>query len=93
MPDGSLLVVSMKNQRVLRRDADGTVSLHADVSDLCGGNLNDMVVSAGGHAYAGNFGFDLMAGADPQTAEPDPHRPGGQRRAWPPRGWCSPTAR
>ena len=68
MPDGSLLVVSMRNKRVLRRTPDGIVSVHADVSELCGGHLNDMVVSADGHAYAGNFGFDLMAGADPQTA-------------------------
>ena len=27
-----------------------------------------MVVSADGHAYVGNFGFDLMAGADPAPA-------------------------
>jgi sugar lactone lactonase YvrE len=68
MPDGSLLVVSMKDQRVLRRADDGSVSLYADVSDFCGGNLNDMVVSADGHAYVGNFGFDLMGGADPVPA-------------------------
>ena len=30
LPDGSLLVVSMKDQRLLRRDADGNVSVHAD---------------------------------------------------------------
>jgi sugar lactone lactonase YvrE len=66
MPDGSLLVVSMKDHRVLRRAPDGEVTVHADVSEFCGGNLNDMVVSADGRAYAGNFGFDLMAFADPQ---------------------------
>jgi sugar lactone lactonase YvrE len=68
MPDGSLLVVSMRDHRILRRAPDGTVSEHADVAEHCGGHLNDMVVSAEGHAYAGNFGFDLMAGADPATA-------------------------
>lgn len=68
MPDGSLLAVSMTDRRILRRAVDGTVSVHADVFDLCGGHLNDMVVSATGHAYAGNFGFDLMAGADPELA-------------------------
>jgi sugar lactone lactonase YvrE len=65
MPDGSLLVVSMKDQRVLRRSPEGEVSVHADVSEYCGGNLNDMVVDDEGRAYVGNFGFDLMAGADP----------------------------
>lgn len=68
MPDGSLLVVSMKDHKILRRSADGEVSVHADVSEYCGGNLNDMVVDAEGRAYVGNFGFDLMGGGDPATA-------------------------
>jgi sugar lactone lactonase YvrE len=38
------------------------------VSEYCAGHLNDMVVDRHGRAYAGNFGFDLMAFADPQTA-------------------------
>ena len=42
--------------------------MHADVSEHCGGHLNDMVVDSTGRAYAGEFGFDLMAGADPVTA-------------------------
>jgi len=65
LPDGDLLVVSMKDHRVLRRAADGTVSVHADVSHLVTGHLNDMLVDRTGRAYAGNFGFDLMAGEDP----------------------------
>ena len=68
MPDGSLLVVSMRDHRILRWSPDAGVSVHADVSEHCGGHLNDMVVDAGGRAYAGNFGFDLMAGGDPAAA-------------------------
>ncbi len=68
MPDGSLLVVSMKDHRVLRRSPEGEVSVHADVSEYCGGHLNDMVVDSDGRAYVGNFGFDLMGGADPAPA-------------------------
>jgi sugar lactone lactonase YvrE len=68
MPDGSLLVVSMRDRKILRWSADAGVSVHAEVADLCGGHLNDMVVDAGGRAYAGNFGFDLMGGGDPATA-------------------------
>jgi sugar lactone lactonase YvrE len=67
MPDGDLLVVSMRDRRILRRSADGAVSVHADVSELTGGHLNDMIVRDG-HAYAGNFGFDLMGGGMPSTA-------------------------
>jgi sugar lactone lactonase YvrE len=65
MADGSLLVVSMRDHRLLRRTPDGEVSVHADVSQHCGGHLNDMVVDGEGRAYVGNFGFDLMGGADP----------------------------
>jgi sugar lactone lactonase YvrE len=67
MPDGSLLVVSMRDHRILRWDGS-SLSLHADVSEYCGGHLNDMVVDPRGRAYAGNFGFDLMAFGDPATA-------------------------
>jgi sugar lactone lactonase YvrE len=67
MPDGSLLVVSMRDRRILRWDGSSQ-ALHADVAEYCGGHLNDMVVDARGRAYAGNFGFDLMAFADPATA-------------------------
>jgi sugar lactone lactonase YvrE len=68
LPGGDLLVVSMKDRRVLRRAADGSVSVHADVSGLTTGHLNDMVVDRQGRAYVGNFGFDLMGGGDPATA-------------------------
>lgn len=68
MPDGSLLVVSMTDHRVLRRAPDGEVSEHADLSEYCGGYANDMVVDADGRAYVGNFGFDLYGGADPVPA-------------------------
>jgi sugar lactone lactonase YvrE len=68
LPGGDLLVVSMKDRRVLRRGADGDVRVHADLSELTGGHVNDMVVDRQGRAYAGNFGFDLMGGGQPATA-------------------------
>jgi sugar lactone lactonase YvrE len=67
LPDGDLLVVSMKDRRVLRYDGS-SLTVHADVSELTGGHLNDMVVDRHGRAYAGNFGFDLMGGGHPGTA-------------------------
>ena len=68
LPDGSLLVVSMKDQRVLRRDATGEVTVHADLTAFTGSSLNDMVVDKQGRAWVGCFGFNLMAFADPQMA-------------------------
>jgi sugar lactone lactonase YvrE len=68
LPDGSLLVVSMRDHKVLRRAPDGTVSVHADIASYCGGLANDIVVDSDGHAYVGNFGFDLMAGDTPCAA-------------------------
>lgn len=59
MPDGSLLVVSMVQRKVLRRTADGTLRLHADLGHVAGFHCNDMVVDSHGRAYVGNFGFDL----------------------------------
>lgn len=68
LPDGSMLIVSMKDQRVLRRAPDGVLSTHADLGRFTDSNLNDMVVDGQGRAWIGCFGFDLMAFADPQLA-------------------------
>jgi sugar lactone lactonase YvrE len=66
LPDGSLLVVSMVDRRVLRRSASGALSVHADLAAHCDWHANDMVVAADGSAYVGNFGFDLAGGAGPK---------------------------
>lgn len=58
LPDGRLLVVSMQERRLMRLEASGLVQ-HADLSQWCGGDANDMVVDAVGRAYVGNLGFDL----------------------------------
>ena len=63
LPDGRLLVVSMRDHRILRREPDGTLVTHADLSGHVTGLANDMVVDSAGRAYVGNFGFDLMNGA------------------------------
>jgi sugar lactone lactonase YvrE len=68
MPDGSLLVVSMRDRTILRWTPEAGASVHAELSAYCGANLNDMVVDRRGRAYAGNFGFDLDEGADPSPA-------------------------
>jgi sugar lactone lactonase YvrE len=76
LPDGRLLVVSMRDQTVLRREENGDLVVHADLSAHATGNANDMHVDADGRAYVGSFGFDLMNMAPIETAsllrvEPD----------------------
>lgn len=61
MPDGSMLVVSMKKRQVLRRTRDGKMTVHADLGGIATFHCNDMVVDVTGRAYVGNFGFDLDA--------------------------------
>lgn len=68
LPDGRLLVVSMRDRRILRREPGGALVTHADLSGHATGHLNDMVVDRDGHAYVGNFGFDLMQGAPLEAA-------------------------
>jgi sugar lactone lactonase YvrE len=66
LPDGSLLVVSMRDRCVLQRSPSGALRLYADLSAHCDWHANDMVVAADGSAYVGNFGFDLAGGAEPR---------------------------
>lgn len=64
LPDGRLLVVSMRDRKILRRESDGSMVVHADLSRHSTGHLNDMVVDASGRAYVGNFGFDMTGGGE-----------------------------
>ena len=68
LPDGRLLVVSMRDRQVLRREPDGSLVTHADLGSHATGHANDMVVDGQGRAYVGNFGFDLMSGSPLETA-------------------------
>jgi sugar lactone lactonase YvrE len=60
-PDGTLLIVSMLDRRLLRLEG-GRLHVEADLSALATGPCNDMVVDAAGRAYVGNFGFDRHRG-------------------------------
>lgn len=58
-PDGSLLVVSMLDHRLLRRALGGNdLEVVAELGQIAGGPCNDMVVDRDGGAWVGNFGFD-----------------------------------
>jgi len=64
LPDGRLLVVSMVDRTVLRREPDGTLVRHGDLAPWATFHGNEMVVDSQGRAYVGNFGFDLYAFAE-----------------------------
>jgi len=64
LPDGRLLITSLLDRKILRRELDGSLVEHADLSHLAPGHLNDMLVDHVGRVWAGNFGFDLMGGAE-----------------------------
>lgn len=68
LPDGSLLIVSMLDRRIMRLNDDGSLALYADLADLARGDTNDMVVDREGRAWVGNFGFDLHGGAPARTS-------------------------
>src|SRR6218665_3052768 len=78
LPDGRLLVVSMRDRKLMRREADGRLLVHADLSALAGGHANDMAVDRHGNAYVGNFGFDLMGGGSVRSAQLARVAPDGQ---------------
>jgi sugar lactone lactonase YvrE len=70
LPDGRLLIVSGQEGRLLRRNADGELATHADLTGFAGAHWNDVVVDGRGNAYVSDVGFDLLAGerAGPGTA-------------------------
>ena len=60
LPDGSLLVVSMLDRKVLKLIPGGSEAQeYADLSGLADYHANDLVTDAEGGAYVGNFGYDL----------------------------------
>ena len=63
LPDGRMLIVSMRDRKIMLRENDASLVEYADLSKLTSGHLNDMLVDHQGNAWVGNFGFDLMGGA------------------------------
>ncbi|MBO2464355.1 SMP-30/gluconolactonase/LRE family protein [Actinomadura violacea] len=61
LPDGGLLIADSAGGRLLRREDDGTLTVHAD---LGGPGWNDIAVDGRGNAYVNRAGFDPMAGGE-----------------------------
>ena len=60
--DGRLLIVSGPEGVLLRREPDGSLVTHADLSGLSEHPWNEIVVDGRGNAYIGNIGFDFSGG-------------------------------
>ena len=60
LPDGTLLVVSMLDRKLLRVQ-DGAAVVHADLSAHSGPQSNDMVMDAAGRAYVSTIDFAAFA--------------------------------
>lgn len=69
LPDGSLIVVDMHERKLLRRQANGAMTVHADLMPWCRGLANDLLVMPNGSAYVGHLGFDFFGGESFQKAE------------------------
>ena len=67
LPDGSLLISSMARRCVMRFDGSDLL-VHADISGVAPYEINDMCVDRYGHAFIGQFGYDMRAGASPAPA-------------------------
>ncbi|WP_423066074.1 SMP-30/gluconolactonase/LRE family protein [Devosia sp. CN2-171] len=66
LPDGSLIIVSSKDRRLLRLK-EGHTTEYADLSSHATGDVNDFAVDPMGRIYVGNFGYDYDAG-EPRKA-------------------------
>ena len=62
LPDGRLLIVSASEGLLLRRERDGSLVAHADLSSLADFKWNDIVVDGRGNSYVNNTGFDFPGG-------------------------------
>ncbi|MGD0292327.1 MAG: SMP-30/gluconolactonase/LRE family protein [Terracidiphilus sp.] len=67
LPDDRMLIASMLDRKIMRRELDSSLVEHADLSSLAPWHLNDMLVDHQGRAWVGNYGFDLMGGAKVTT--------------------------
>jgi sugar lactone lactonase YvrE len=64
LPHGRLLVVSGREGLLLRREPDGSLVTHADLSGLSDRGWNEIVVDGRGNAYINGGGFDFLAGEE-----------------------------
>ena len=62
LPDGRLLIVDSAKRRLLRREPDGSLGQHADLSGVADKPWNDIVADDRGNVYVNSIGFDFPGG-------------------------------
>jgi sugar lactone lactonase YvrE len=62
LPDGRLLVVDSAQRRLLRRESDGSLAPHADLSGVSDKPWNEIVADRRGNAYVNSIGFEFPGG-------------------------------
>jgi sugar lactone lactonase YvrE len=62
LPDGRLLVVRANDGLVLRREFDGSLVTHADLTGLSDHAWNDIVVDGRGNVFVNNINFEFPGG-------------------------------
>jgi sugar lactone lactonase YvrE len=77
LASGEPIVVAMETGRLLRLGDGGVIGVHADLSALSRGSLNDMIVRSDGTAFVGDMGSRIF------TEHPDHTVPGQVLRVTP----------
>jgi sugar lactone lactonase YvrE len=77
LPDGRLLVTGSE---LLRREPDGTMVPHADLSGVADHGWNEIVVDGRGNVYLDGFAFDFLGGEAPTPGIIALVTPGGEAR-------------
>jgi sugar lactone lactonase YvrE len=62
LPDGRLLVTG---ETLLRREPDGSLVQHVDVSPVCTRGCSEIVVDGRGNIYVNSIEFDFLGGGEP----------------------------
>ena len=83
LPDGHLLVVAARDERLLRQEPDGSLVTHADLNGLAerGHPWNEIVVDGRGNTYLNNQGFDFPGASLRLERSPCSSRT-GRRTGW-----------
>lgn len=77
LPDGRLLVTG---QELLRREPDGRMVRHADMTAVADHRWNEIVVDGRGNVYLNGFDFDFLGGEEPKPGIIALVRPDGSVR-------------
>lgn len=68
MPDGTPIVASARDRKLMKIVGRDLV-VHADLSSVAAGDVNDFAIDECGRIYVGNFGYDFHGGAPSAAAD------------------------